>query len=155
MFSLFSSEMLFEVLSWGRGEFLFQRLNVCEQDGPSSSSGFQHLTLQTQDANMNILVYSSKFKTCDFAPLHTLISLVLISPSETSSWWVNTYLSHLDRSFSVGEHTLMALGMLGCRTVPRSRLEDGVWSRIFFLLEKRRCSGLTGVSFCQTQNSFF
>lgn len=54
MFSLFSPEMLFEVLSWGRGEFLFQRLNVCEQDGPSSSSGFQHLTLQTQGANVNI-----------------------------------------------------------------------------------------------------
>lgn len=53
-FSSFFTEMHFDALSWDRGEFLFQRLDVREQDGPSSSSGFQHLTLQTQGANMNI-----------------------------------------------------------------------------------------------------
>lgn len=77
----------------------------------------------------------------------TLISLVFISPSEAISWCVNTYLSHLDRAFSLGAETWIALGMTGCRTVPRSTLEEGLWSTHFSppAERERRCSGRTGV----------
>lgn len=77
----------------------------------------------------------------------TLISWVRISPSEATSWCVNTYLSHLDSAFSLGADTLMAFGMMGCSTVPRSRLEEGLWSTHFSAPAERdrRCRGRTGV----------
>lgn len=77
----------------------------------------------------------------------TLMSLVCISPSEAISWCVNTYLSHFDKAFSLGPFTWMALGMTGCKTVPSSKLEDGLWSTHFSppAERERRCSGRTGV----------
>lgn len=85
---------------------------------------FINTNLGLDDSNKRNTVFYRPYTAV--ALMHTLKSLVLISPSEATSWWVSTYLWHLDRSFSLGERTLMALGMLGCRTVPRSRLEDGV-----------------------------
>lgn len=77
----------------------------------------------------------------------TLISLVCISPSEATSWCVNTYLSHFDRAFSLGADTWMELGMTGCKTVPKSILELGLWSTHFSppAERERRCNGRTGV----------
>ncbi|KAG7245404.1 hypothetical protein INR49_010855 [Caranx melampygus] len=67
---------------------------------------------------------------------------------EATSWCVNTYLSHLDRAFSLGADTWMALGMTGCKTVPKSRLEAGLWSTHFSPPAdlERRCNGRTGVA---------
>ena len=79
---------------------------------------------------------------CDF----TLISLVSISPSEASSWCLSTYFWHLDRAFSLGVDTLIALGMIGCMTVSRSKLEAGLWSTHFSPPAEceRLCIGWTG-----------
>lgn len=75
-----------------------------------------------------------------------LINLVSISPSEASSWCLSTYLWHLDRAFSFGVDTLIALGMIGCMTVSRSKLEDGLWSTHFSPPAdcERLCVGRTG-----------
>lgn len=82
-----------------------------------------------------------------------MISLVSISPSDVTSWCVSTYLSHLDRTFSSGLTTWMAFGMTGCRTVPRSMLEGGLWSTHFSppALRERRWRGRTGVDVCRTR----
>lgn len=76
----------------------------------------------------------------------TLINLVSISPSEASSWCLSTYLWHLDRAFSFGADTLIALGMIGCMTVSRSKLEVGLWSTHFSPPAdcERLCLGWTG-----------
>lgn len=59
-----------------------------------------------------------------------LMSLVSISPSEASSWCLSTYLWHFDSAFSLGADTLIALGMIGCITVPKSKFEGGLWSTV-------------------------
>lgn len=84
------------------------------------------------------------------ATCFTLMSLVWTSPSEATSWCVSTYLSHFDRAFSLGADTWMELGMTGCKTVPKSRLEVGLWSTHFSAPAERdrRCSGRTGVVVC-------
>lgn len=76
----------------------------------------------------------------------TFINLVSISPSEASSWCLSTYLWHLDRAFSFGVDTLIALGMIGCITVSRSKLEAGLWSTHFSPPAEceRLCIGWTG-----------
>lgn len=76
----------------------------------------------------------------------TFINLVSISPSEASSWCLRTYLWHLDRAFSFGVDTLIALGMIGCITVSRSKLEAGLWSTHFSPPAEceRLCIGWTG-----------
>lgn len=58
----------------------------------------------------------------------TLISLVSISPSEASSWWVSMYFSHLASAFSFATATVMAWGTCGCMTVSVCTLEAGLWS---------------------------
>ena len=80
----------------------------------------------------------------------TLISLVSISPSEASSWCVSTYLWHLERAFSLAAATLIALGMIGCMTVPKSKLEGGLWSTHLSPPAEceRRWRGRTGVAVC-------
>ena len=79
---------------------------------------------------------------CNF----TLINLVSISPSEASSWCLSTYFWHLDRAFSFGVDTLIALGMIGCMTVSRSKLHVGLWSTHFSPPAEceRLCVGWTG-----------
>lgn len=76
----------------------------------------------------------------------TLINLVWISPSDATSWWVRTYLSHLDRAFSLGAVTLMALGRFGCMTVSNSKLVVGLWSTHLSPPAEceRLCRGRTG-----------
>lgn len=83
----------------------------------------------------------------------TLISLVSISPSEASSWCLSTYLWHLDRAFSLGVDTLIALGMIGCMTVSNSKLEGGLWSTHFSPPAEceRLCFGWTGRAFWWSQ----
>lgn len=79
---------------------------------------------------------------CNF----TLINLVSISPSEASSWCLSTYFWHLDRAFSLGVDTLIAFGMIGCKTVSRSKLQGGLWSTHFSPPAEceRLCIGWTG-----------
>lgn len=76
-----------------------------------------------------------------------LINLVSISPSEASSWCLSTYFWHLDRAFSFGVDTVIALGKIGCMTESRSKLEAGLWSTHFSPPAEceRRCIGWTGV----------
>lgn len=107
------------------------------------------VTFQITDNQKSICYYGYQI-SC--GRLVTLISLVWISPSEATSWCVKTYLSHFDRAFSLGSDTLMARGMMGCKTVPKSILLKGVWSTHFSLAVERvwRCSGCTGVTVYRT-----
>lgn len=137
--------------------FLLQSFNIRELNRLSSTSSFEHLTLN-KSKRFNILkqplvklhIWSAEYET-HFSQLIeqeelTLISLVWISPSEATSWWVRTYLSHLERAFSLGADTLMALGRFGCMTVSRSTLVLGLWSTHLSPPAEceRLCRGRTG-----------
>lgn len=133
------------------GELLLQRLDVSKLDSLSSASGSDHITLkEKRDKTCPVKELFEERKKKD-SPKVTLISLVSISPSDATSWCVSTYLSHLDRTFSLGADTWMALGITGCRTVPRSMLKEGLWSTHFSppAERERRCSGRTGADVCR------